>query len=497
MITRVVLTVCLVAMTAVAEEERPRAVEPPATPGADLLERVISSTKQFTVNGGEAASRGATVMLAEEAKTELLRLTEDPTESSAIPAMGPQDEWATVPISITLHGKQGDPMPRRTIATRILIRDTGYEVHLDVHLCRGIEQERFKHAVTGALVYARGLRKRPSNEDGIPFFVPPWLVDGLQEATAWREKRSDRRLYEALFKSGGLFRLDDLFSLDDGGFDDMDGATRAAFHVSSGALVMALLEQPQGKAGFRAFLDDVASYQGEMPALLRKHFPELNLSENSLAKWWQLKLANIGGQGLATDIFTIARTENALAEALRLDFRDAEGVVRQKELSAWPELAKLPEVERTSAVRLAQESLVRLSYRCFPSYRPILAEYQIVLGNLGRNQTDTVATTLTALDERRAVMVAKAERARDILDWVEISSARETSGAFDDYMRLKAGLKANPHRRSDELSKYLDRMDAIFSRGLDENQMSQEPAYPMENDPMSMSLPELPPLPGR
>jgi hypothetical protein len=256
------------------------------------------------------------------------------------------------------------------------------------------------------------------------------------------------------------------------------------------------LEQPQGKAGFRAFLTGVAAFQGEMPALLRTHFPELNLSENSLAKWWQLQLANIGGQGLSTDVFTVARTEKALDEALRLDFRDQEGIIRQKEFTAWPELAALPEAERAIAVQLAQESLVRLSYRCFPSYRPILSEYQIVLGNLGKNQTDKVAESLTSLGERRSIMTAKSERARDFLDWFEITRARETSGAFDDYMRLKAGLKANPHRRTDEISKYLDRMDAIFIRGLDEDQLQMDPD-PMLNDPMSMSLPELPPLPSR
>ena len=166
----------------------------------------------------------------------------------------------------------------------------------------------------------------------------------------------------------------------------MDGATRAAFRVSSGALVMALLEQPQGKEGFRAFLTDVAAYEGEMPGLLRKHFPELNLSETSLAKWWALQLANKGGLNLLTDILTIQQTETALAEALRLNFRTEEGIVQPKELAAWPELAALKEPERIAAVRLAQDALVRLSYRCFPSYRPLLAEYQLVLGAIVEKQ---------------------------------------------------------------------------------------------------------------
>ncbi len=475
----------LVAALTVAEEI-PRAVqivEPPVAPQGGPLERVISNTKQFRIGGGEAEDRATHALLAEEAKSELLRLTEEPKSGAGMNE--PSKDWWKVPVSITLHGKQGSPLPRRTVATKIFFSEAGYEIRLDVHLSRGVERERFKFAITSALVHERCLRARPAKESDVPFLVPPWLVDGLCEATAWRLNQSDRRLYEALFKSGGFFKLDDLFSLDEQGFEEMDGATRAAFQVSSGALVMALLEQPQGKDAFRNFLTDVADFQGEMPALLRKHFPELNLSETSLSKWWQLQLAVIGAQNLVTDVLSVGQTEIALNEALRLDFRDAEGITLQKELAAWPELAALPEAERINSVRLAQDSLIRLSYRCFPSYRAILAEYQIILGNLAKNRTKDIATSLTALDERRTVMTAKATRARDYLDYFEISRAREISGVFDDYMRLKDKLEANPHRRTDDLSKYLDRLDAIFSRGL--------PAAA----PAEMSLmPELPPLPG-
>lgn len=318
--------------------------------------------------------------------------------------------------------------------------------------------------------------------------VPPWLVEGLREATAWRLNQSDRRLYETLFKTGGLYKLDEVFALDGGRYEDLDGAMRAAFRVSSGALVMALLEQPQGKTGFIAFLNEVAEFQGEMPALLRKHFPELNLSETSLSKWWALQLANIGGQNLATDIFTVSKTEENLNEALRLNFRTPEGIIQQKELGAWQEIAPLPEAERVNSVRLAQDSLVRLSYRCFPSYRPLLSEYQIVLGSIAKNKTKDVPSQLTALAERRAVMTAKERRAKDFLDWFEITRARETSGAFDDYMRLKERLKSNPHRRTDDLSKYLDRMDVIFSRGIVDG-----PTQPAPMD-LSTGSPEFPPL---
>jgi hypothetical protein len=49
------------------------------------------------------------------------------------------------------------------------------------------------------------------------------------------------------------------------------------------------------------------------------------------------------------------------------------------------------------------------------------------------------------------------------MDWFEITRARETSGAFDDYLSLKARLKNQPKTRTDDISKYLDRLDPLFA----------------------------------
>ncbi|MCX6865955.1 MAG: hypothetical protein NTV46_06990 [Verrucomicrobia bacterium] len=435
---------------AIVAEEIPRALpvaEPAAQPAARAAP-VVSRSKQFRVSGGDSLVRGSVALLADETKDELLRLT------------GEADTWK-VPVTIRLHGKPGDPLPARTVNIQLLVVEGVSELLLDVHLSRGIEQERFKRAVTAALLYERALRKPPAGAAERALVVPPWLSDGLREATAWHLNQSDRHLYAALFKRGGLFKIDELFVVTEHAFEDMDAAMRAAFRVSSGALVMALLEQPQGKEGCRAFLSEVAAY-----------FPELNLSETSLAKWWALQFASKGGLNLLTDICTIQQTETALTEALHLDFTTADGIVQPKNLAAWPELAALKEPERFAAVRLAQDALVRLSYRCFPSYRPLLTEYQGVLGAIAKNQTKDVARRLATLEETRATMSARATRARDYLDWFEITRARETSGAFDDYLPLKERLKANPHRRQDDLSDYLNRMDRTFSREANKNPLA-------------------------
>ncbi len=447
--------VLLSCMTMVRAEQDPGAVPvPKATPVEDLLPKfegdraVTSRTQQFTVMGGDSATRGTAANLSEEVKSEILRLTEE------------KDEWK-VPVKIELRGKPGDPVPLRPTAMRISFSENGYEVRIYVNLSRGLQREAFRRAVYSGLIYARGLKDRGLVESEVAMRVPPWFVEGLMEASAWRLKQTDRRLYDALFRHGGLFKLEDLFSLNEGEYESIDAASKAAFRVSSGALVMALLEQPEGSAGIRDFLAELSDFQGEMPALLRQHFPDLNFSETSLEKLWQLQLANKGTAPL-TEAYDVPRTERLLIEALRLRYKDGEGVLREVAFAEWAQIPELEIPVRQEVVRQAQDDLIRLSYRCFPSYRVLLLEYQALLTDYATGKTDGLAESIRMLEETRQSMVAKADRARDFLDWFEITRARETSGAFDDYLNLKARLKTRPDRRTDSLSKYLDRLDPLF-----------------------------------
>jgi len=420
-----------------------------------LTERMTSRSEQFRVGGGSGPLRGSVAVLTEEIKDELLDVT------------GEIDTWRNaeprVPISIFLSGGPGDPVKPRTMALSLSFSEAGYELRLDVHLSRGIEHERFRNAITTALLYERALRGRVAEESDVPFIVPPWLVEGLLEAADWRKRRADRRPYETLFKSGGVFALDDLFALTEQQHGELDGAMRTAFRVSSGALVMALLEQPDGKEGIGKFLAAVAAYQGEMPSLLRQHFPGMNLSDTSMAKWWALQMASKSTAAL-TDVMSISETEATLGDALNLQFRDEEGMIRRIPLAQWDELPELSPREMAEAIRPAQDALVKLSYRCFPPYRPFIEEYQTTLAAIAARTTSGTAERLTRLEETRANLLARAERARDFMDWFEITRARETSGAFDDYLLLKARLKEETLRRDDPLSLYLDRLERVFNR---------------------------------
>lgn len=458
---RSVLALLLIAGLAHAEPP-PRAVPveepavpplpvPPAGNNDALPARVISRSGQFSVSGGDPAVRASVAILAEEAKDDLLKLSDL------------KDGWKTM-ISIVLHGQPGDPLPPRSVALNLFSNEGGYSMRLDLHLSRGIERERFLRAITTALLYEQALRNLPPGNTDSALLVPPWLVEGLREAVEWQQKRGDRRLYDAIFKHGGVYKLNDLFAVTEAGHDDLDGAMRAAFRVASGAMVMALLEQPQGKEGFRTFISEAANFGGEMPVLLRRCFPELNLSERSLEKWWMLVGIDKSAPDL-TESLGVAETESGLEEALRLHFRDSAGMATEKPLhGSWEELAALPAPARVEAVRPAQDALVRLSYRSFPSFRPIIAEYQLIFGELLKPKPQKIAERLAGLLESRQIMSEKARRARDYLDWFEITRVRETSGAFEDYLSLKERLKNRPQERKDPVSSYLDRMEKVFSR---------------------------------
>jgi len=438
---------------AVMAGDAPKATVVPETPDEALVlpEQVTSSSGQFRISGGDSLLRGTVAVIAENTKADLHGLTaEDPS-------------WK-LPILVNLLGRAGDPLPPRSVTLRLLVIEGAAQLVIDAHLSRGLDHERLRRSLLSAMLVERALGEASPQDPDTAFVVPPWLVEGLMEAISWKRNQSDRRLYETLFESGGLYRLETLLETNERGHDRMDGASRAAFRVSSGSLVMALLEQPQGKDGFRAFLTEAAGFAGEMPALLRKHFPELNLSENSLAKWWSLQLAIKGARNLATEVLSIRETEDSLARVLRLNFRTPDGLVQEKELGAWPELAALAEAERLLAVRKAEDALVRLSYRCFPSYRPLLVEYQGILTDIAKQDTAEVPQRLVALEETRVTMLGRASQARDFMDWFEITRARETSGAFNDYLRLKERLKLQPRNRRDPVSRYLDKMDKLFHR---------------------------------
>ena len=431
-----------------AQPAQPEAVVPGGNvPRPKAAEVAYSESRMFRVTGGDGATRSSVVLLLEQYKNKFHKLLEE------------KDRRTVVPVNVVLSTEPVE----RGIQYDLGKTNDSFVLGIRIHPDPGIDQDLLERAALTVMLYERSLRTLKPDALEDPLVVRPWLVEGLVEARKWSEGSADRRLYEGVFRRGGGFTMDELFELSDRSFQQLDSASRLSFRALSGALVMALLEQPQGREAFRNFCGEAARFSGEMPVLMRKHFPDLNLSEKSLAKWWALTLAKLV-QPKLTEALPVADTERELNAALQFHTRDADGNALDKGIDSWKEITALEDTERREAVRPVEDGLVRLSYRCFPSYRPIIQEYQQILRDIvAGKKEDKIQPRLSELSEQRVVRMERAERARDYLDFIEISLARDLSGEFDDYMRLKKELELRPRpKRHDRLTVVLDKMQKLY-----------------------------------
>ncbi|MCW1925102.1 hypothetical protein OKA05_21250 [Luteolibacter arcticus] len=460
-------------------EQEPTPVVPdqqpvPVAPGGNVprpkpTEQSVSESGMFRVRGGDALRRSSVVLGLEQVRQQFLDLLRDQTANADKPKRaGFQEPSAKatdnfkVPVNVEIISPGDGPAPARRIEFGLFNIEGQLSLSIRIHSDPGIDQERLERAAFTVLLYERALRTAKPGDLEDPLVVRPWLVEGLVEARKWREGSADRRLYEGVFRRGGGFTMDEMFELSDRSFEQLDSASRLSFRALSGALVMALLEQPQGKEAFRNFCGEAARFSGEMPVLMRKHFPDLNLSEKSLAKWWALTLAKLVQPAL-TEVLPVLETERDLSAALQFHTRDADGNALDQGLETWKDIAALEETQRAEAVRPAEDGLVRLSYRCFPSYRPIIQEYQQILRDIVAGKDSKLEERLAELSEQRLIRAQRATHARDYLDFFEISRARDLSGEFDDYMKLKKELEERPRpKRTDRLTEVLDTMQKAY-----------------------------------
>ena len=464
----------------VAQEQPPQAlpvVEPAVAvpPGGNVAPqpaevKALSRSGMFRVSGGEQAQRSSVALLLEQSKDDfeiLLRDRDVDAEKQAAKKAsffeaGGGAEGFKVPVNVEIITVPDRPPVEYSVG----YTDDAFALGIRIRMDRGIDHELLDRAALTVLLYERSLRGAKPGELKDPLVIRPWLVEGLAEAAKWRTGKADRRIYEGVFRRGGGFTMDELFELPERNFGQLDGASRLAFRALSGALVMALLEQPDGRGAFRAFCGEAARFPGEMPVLLRKHFPDLNLSERSLAKWWALTLAKLV-QPQLSEVLPIRESEKALEEALQFHSRDDDGNAVNRGVGDWEAVADLDAYERQEAVRPADDGLTRLSYRCFPSYRPLIKDYQQILRDIAGGGRDGIGDRLAELAEQRETMVARAVMARDYMDYFEISRARSLSGEFEDYLKLKKELELRPRPpRRDRIADCLDTMQKAYeSRG--------------------------------
>ncbi|GHC46743.1 hypothetical protein [Roseibacillus persicicus] len=438
------LTCLLACQSLVAEEAAERAP----------MSRVVSSDERLQVFGHDNKSISAVLSQVTELRQELNFVVKDPDAKSGNTVFPLQND-----LIITLYGEVGDPVPEKLFAIqpRKVDGTSRFRIDLAVHLAKGLNRQRLRETALEALLMDRCLNN--SIRDDQPVQVAPWLITGLLERMNWRNGEADRGLYKALFKNGMMMDIEEMVTLTEP--DKLDAAERTTFRVSAGAFLMAMLNQEGGERTFFDYLSVAPSYEGEPFLLFRNTFFTAGLSEEGLAKWWALQLANLT-QEFVTETLSPLETETALAEILRGDLEGENGLVRTYRLMAFQDILALPEEDRKMLLGPMSERIKLLSFRAFPSYRPLLAGYERITAQLIEGEEEDVADLLMILEEKRNALHEVGIRTRDYLDWYQITNASRLTGEFKDYQRLKQDLESKNPPHPGPVDRYLNAVQNLY-----------------------------------
>ena len=453
-----------------AEEDEPRLDAPgdspqpeqpvvPETP-REAPEQVPEAVKkegetrygQITVIGSRQVVRGGIASMVEAVRVDMNKLVSQAGRKLKIP------------LTIRLYGKAGDEELKQSIVSKITNIAGEYQLSLHVHLAKGVDVKRLRYHVMELLLYERGLGEGQEISSDERVLVPPWLIIGMLESLDIRAGKADKSIYQAQLPYFEILPLEKALSASESQWRAMEGRQPLAFRAISGALVSALLRQPDGRPSMAQYLAAVATHKGEMENLMRQHFPSMNSSKNSLTKWVDLEMAELGTKQ-TSDAFSILETEERLESILKLRYNDENKVAVTVGMDGYQKILELEPPERITAVAGARAELERLSYRCFPVYRPLLAEYEMILREVIVGKDKGIETRLKNLQDSRKTYHSVGVRVRDYLDWYYINQSNEVSGDFKAYMDLCKALEEEKGQPNSDIAvgTYLDKVEEIFS----------------------------------
>ncbi len=405
----------------------------------------------ISVVGGNQHKRSAILSIADKMRAEIALIC------------GNRAVKLELPITVQLVGEKGGVPKSRGMVTKIEKVEGVYYMKLYIHLANTMDHELLRYHLMELFLYERGLRDGAKVVADERLLVKPWLIVGMLEAIKIKRGEEDKGLYQADIDYLASLSVARVFDASEGQFRDMLGVEPLAFRAISGAMVSSLLRQPKGKQYMNAYLADFATFKGEPDSLLRRHFPGMNKSQNSLVKWVNLEMLELGTADV-TQVFSIMETDKRLESHLNFRYRDEENVLRRLGIDDYEKLMNLSPNERAAVVRSPLAEMSRLSYRCFPEYRPIIYEYMSILSEVSAGKAENVGGRLAALSETRQRMRKAGERVRDYLDWYYITRANQVGSDFKQYRDVSQRLRAESEKlpANDRLKSYLESVEKIF-----------------------------------
>lgn len=259
---------------------------------------------QFVIHGADLSTRGAFMMLCDETAVSLGKLLRD-------------DGKFLIPVVVVLKSPPDITLGGPAISTNInQLSHGGFHLQMNVQLRPDFLTENFSRELVRILLAERILRNHKELQTKRQRVLPDWVLTGVSQALEFRSRSRPSAFFAAVFQRGQVYSVDKLLSADPA---QLDSLSRGIYETSSCALVLALLDQPDGSLRFLKFLNSLALDDKPDRELLKDSFPTLAASRNSLEKWWSLQMATLATPA-SMETLSVEETEAKLNEALALRF---------------------------------------------------------------------------------------------------------------------------------------------------------------------------------
>ncbi len=403
-------------------------------------------------------------------------------------------DWM-IPIRVDLWGRSNEVYKGPDLRTSVEIGpDDRFLIRLSVKVHDRFREEAFRLELVKALLIEQMVAPfvdRPAAFRKSKVLAPGWLAYGFDELLQHRKDGQPSAFYRGILGSGQMLTPEKLVEISDP--ESMEPVTRAAFRASAAAFVEALLNQPGGEAGVRAFLADLGgSDGGSVMPLLRQHFPAFREMDQGMEKWWALEIATMGIQQ-GFEYMTPAETEKWLTDALTVNIKpvaetaavggakpafgflqrfrkekpgesgEAESVKSGGEpfiggIERYDEFIKLPGAEEE--LERAFRRLQRVKLTGFPLYRPVFVRYETILQRLIAGKLKGIDTEIEAVAGMRLKINETLTKAADHLNYFEATQTPQRSRAFDDYLKMRRILQEDTMpKREDRITQFMDKVE--------------------------------------
>ncbi len=267
----------------------------PAKPAASST----SASGLFVVHGADLKVRTEITRRCEAVAAEVRGLLQDSQEGA-------------IPIVIAIRTAPDlNPNLPAVVPNISQLAHGGFHLQITVQARQDFNPGDLRKELIRMLLVERILRGHQSI-DPKGKVLPDWLLIGVHEALDYRSRTRPSALFATVFGTGRVYGIEEILDAD---VTSLDALSRAVFDTSCCALILTLLEQPDGSLAFRKFLNALPVDDRSNRELLKVWFPGLALTASSLEKWWSLQMANLSRPSVFETLGP-AETLEALEKAL-------------------------------------------------------------------------------------------------------------------------------------------------------------------------------------